>query len=91
MIGLVLALAFPAVSDEANKALRSAPKDIGAYVERRAECDHWAGEPGWDKAREAQINQALRDLKCDRLDATERVLRKKYAKRRDWVKLLTVE
>ncbi len=85
------ALAYPMFDAATNRALAKAPPEIGRYAERRAECNHWAGEPGWDKAREAQILKAMQDLKCDRLDATEAALRKKYAKRKDWVRLLAVD
>jgi hypothetical protein len=62
---LAAALTYPAFDAATNRALARAPAEIGRYAERRAECNHWGGEPGWDKARQAQIDKAMRDLKCD--------------------------
>ena len=88
---MAAALAYPALSDDANRALAKAPKDIGAYAERRAECEHWGGEEPYDKARGREIAAAVRALRCSRLEADERVLRKKYATHLGLVKLLTAE
>ncbi len=88
---LAAVLAFPALSADANRALAQAPREIGAYAERRAECEHWGGEEPYDKARLAQINRAVRDLRCERLDADRRALAWKYAKWPDWVRLLEAE
>jgi hypothetical protein len=88
---LAAVLAYPSLSDEANRALAKAPKDIGSYAERRAECEHWGGEEPYDKARGREIAAAVRVLRCERLDADGRVLRKKYAGRPGLVRLLAAE
>ena len=88
---LAAALAWPALSPDANRQLAKAPRDIAAYAERRAECEHWGGEEPYDKDRLAEINRAVRELRCSRLDADRRALARKYAKRKDWVRLLDAE
>jgi len=92
MILVVLAaLAYPALGDEANRALAKAPREIGVFLERKAECDHWGGEEPYDKDRLAQINQAVKALRCDRVTADEKALRRKYAKRPGLVRLLALD
>ena len=54
------------------------PSDVTAFVERRAGCHHWAGEEPYDAARGRQIAAAIRRSRCDRLDADEKILRKRY-------------
>jgi hypothetical protein len=88
---LAAVLAYPALNEEANRALANAPREIGAYAERRAECEHWGGEEPYDKARGRQIAAAVRALRCERLEADGRVLRKKYAGRPALVRLLAAE
>ncbi len=81
MLLIAAALAYPALGAEANRALAKAPRELGVFMERRAECDHWGGEEPYDKDRLAQINRAVKSLRCDRLQADETALRRKYAKR----------
>ena len=88
---LAAALAYPMFDAATNRALAKAPREIGAYAERRAECEHWGGEEPYDKARAREIERAVRGLRCERLEADEKALLRKYAKRPDWVRLLTVE
>ena len=54
------------------------PREIVRFLEQRAECEHWAGEEPYDKARRREINRALRDLGCLNLRAKEQRLRKRY-------------
>ena len=56
----------------------AAPRDVARYVERRAGCNHWAGEEGYDKARAAEINRNIRALKCEALDHDERRVQRRY-------------
>jgi hypothetical protein len=37
-------------------AADSLPRDVARYIERRDVCEHWRGEDGYDKERQAQIN-----------------------------------
>jgi hypothetical protein len=59
-------------------AAGSVPRDVARYIERRMMCNHWAGEEGYDAARRAQINKAVRDLRCTALARDERVLRQRH-------------
>ena len=52
--------------------------DVAQYVGRREGCNHWAGEEGYDADRRAQINKAISDLKCTRLERDEKLLRHRY-------------
>ena len=81
MLLIAAALAYPAPGAEANRALAKAPREIGVFMKRRAECDHWGGEEPYDKDRLAEINRAVKPLRCDRLQADEKALRLKYVKR----------
>ncbi len=54
------------------------PADITRYATRRAGCNHWAGEEGYDKARQADINRNIASLKCEALDSDEKRLTHRY-------------
>jgi hypothetical protein len=54
------------------------PKDVSAYVERRMGCNHWMGEEPYDAARRREIDKAIKDLACTRIDADERSLRQRH-------------
>jgi hypothetical protein len=63
-----------------NAARRTAPADVGAYMDRAEGCWHFAGEEAYDAARRAEIDRALAELKCSSLKAEEATLRRKYAR-----------
>ncbi len=54
------------------------PADVQRFIEQRQGCEHWAGEPGWDKARQKQIDEAVKEL-CTGTDAALAALRKRHA------------
>lgn len=91
ILAVIAALAYPALGSETNRALAKAPREIGVFLERRAECDHWGGEEPYDKGRLAQINRAVKALRCDRVAADEKTLRRKYARRPGLVRLLSLD
>ncbi|MGC1301832.1 MAG: hypothetical protein WA840_05605 [Caulobacteraceae bacterium] len=92
MLPTILALlAWPALSAPANAALARVPRELGAFMERRAECEHWAGEEPYDKGRAAEIDHAVKVLHCARVEADERALRRRYARRPDVLKVLGME
>lgn len=64
--------------DAVRKLEPHLPKDIVHFVEREMMCIHWAGEEPYDKARAAEIGQAVQTLRCQTLDGEEKALRKKY-------------
>lgn len=53
------------------------PTDLRRFLERREECDHWRGEAGYDKARQADIDRGVCRT-CTGTDAELARLRKKY-------------
>lgn len=55
------------------------PTEVFDFVGRRALCEHWSGEEGYDDDRKAQIADALTRLRCDALEADEAALQTKYA------------
>jgi hypothetical protein len=54
-------------------------KAIADYAARRAGCNHWGGEEGYDAARRAEIAKAAAALRCDRIDTDEAALLKRYS------------
>jgi hypothetical protein len=83
MLGLTGLLLLSQGDDAALRARVAAqPPAIRRYVERRAMCNHWGGEPAWDAGRQRQIDRAMRALRCAALDREEAALRRRYAHRR---------
>jgi len=64
------------------------PKDAAAVVERLSVCAHFANEEATDKARAREIEKAIRQYRCDRIDRDEAAIRKRYADHPDVVKEL---
>lgn len=60
--------------------LAQIPEDVKLFVERRLQCEHFAGEDQYDASRAAEINAAWRRLQCDRIDADEIRIRNKYTR-----------
>jgi hypothetical protein len=56
-----------------------APADVVDLVERYGGCNHWGGEEAYSEERRKEIEDGAKRLRCDRLDADQRKLRKKYA------------
>ncbi len=76
---LMPALLAVIVSASAAAAATAAlPGPVQAFVARRAQCQHWAGEEPYDAARRAQIDRAVRRLRCRRLAHDEAVLRRRF-------------
>jgi hypothetical protein len=78
----VLAVLTPAFADDdqdLDKLVATLPKDAAAVVNRRLECDHWAGEEPYDKARAREIARATTRNKCDSLERDEAAMLKRYA------------
>ena len=74
--------AMDAADARAHRELRAAPIAVRDFISRRAGCNHWGGEEPYDADRAAQIAAALRKLRCDRIEADERRIKRKYAKSR---------
>jgi len=58
---------------------RGLPSRVAAVVTRHAYCNHWADEEPYDRARAIHLEQAVKKLRCDRLDRDEASIRKRYA------------
>jgi hypothetical protein len=79
---VVLAVLTPAFADDyqdLDKLVAILPKDAAAVVNRRLECDHWAGEEPYDKARGREIARATIRNKCNSLERDEATMLKRYA------------
>jgi len=55
------------------------PADVKKLVDRREECNHWAGEEPYNKARSRQIDKAMNRLKCDSIAKEVQEMRAKYS------------
>jgi hypothetical protein len=80
LLAAVLGLLAPAsAEDDSRKLAAGLPHDAAAVVTRRAMCNHWAGEEPYDKERAREIARAIKQNKCESLDADEAAVRKRYA------------
>ena len=75
-----LLLLLPACSwaDEYADAVKGQPTDVARQIERIIDCNHWAGEEPYDKARQQEILQAIAKLRCEQLPQDEKKLKKRY-------------
>jgi hypothetical protein len=53
------------------------PVDVQSYLDRREACDHWRGEYGYDKERQADIDWSICQT-CPGSDGALALLKKKY-------------
>ena len=67
---------------QVQRELKSAPHAIRDFLERRAGCNHWAGEEPYDAERAAYIAKAVRELRCRQIEADEKLIKRRYAKSR---------
>lgn len=65
------------------------PRDVRVLIDRRLQCEHWAGEEPYDRARRRQINAAIRDLRCENVEREEARLAKRYSRSPTVLKALT--
>ena len=83
---LLLANAIP--TDGARTRVEGAPRKIAAFIERRAYCNHFLGEEPYDEARAAELEKAIRELRCKQIDRDERNLSRAYRNRPEIMRLL---
>ena len=57
----------------------ASPQEVRDFLQRRTDCQHWAGEEGYDAARRAEINAAYVKLRCATLAADEAALKARYS------------
>lgn len=80
---------FAAMTDaQIELAIKRAPADVRAVIERRQGCNHWVGEEPYDKDRARQIDEAIRQLHCVRIDRDVATMRRRYKARPALVRLL---
>lgn len=85
MLLLIAAAAMASATPQearVRRELHAAPHPVRAFLIRRAGCNHWGGEEGYDAERAAQIAEAARKLRCSRIEADERRIKRRYAKSR---------
>ncbi|HEX2559352.1 hypothetical protein [Phenylobacterium sp.] len=85
---LALAQDAPAPPDELQRRVEAAPEDVRAFVARRAECDHWAGEEPYEAERRADIEAAIAELRCAEIEEDEAALRARHRGRPDLLDVL---
>ncbi len=56
------------------------PPEVVDFVERYGGCNHWGGEEAYSVERRKEIEDGAERLRCDRLDADQRRLRRRYAR-----------
>jgi hypothetical protein len=64
------------------------PADVVRFVERYGGCNHWGAEEPYSKERRKEIEAGARRLRCNRLDADGKKLRKKYAGKPNVVRII---
>jgi hypothetical protein len=60
--------------------LRDLPAEVQGFIDRRANCNHWFGEDGYDAQRKAHIQSALNELRCADLERDETALKRRYGR-----------
>lgn len=76
------------VQDRAIEVASSVDPDVLDWVGRVRMCEHWGGEEGYDADRRRQIEDAVRALRCDAVDADGAALKARFADDRDTSALL---
>lgn len=71
-------------------AAHAPPAEVKAFLIRREQCAHWAGEDPYDRVRSSEINAAMRRLRCGNVDAEEKRMRRLHAHSPAMMKLLDV-
>jgi hypothetical protein len=67
------------------------PVEVSAFLERRNQCTHWADEEAYDDQRAAEIDKALKQLRCDNVEAEEADLRRRFAEAQTVLNALSAE
>jgi len=67
------------------------PHDVEALLDRRVQCEHWAGEEPYDGPRARKIEEAVQRLRCDSLETDESRIRLRYKRNPLVIKALESE
>jgi len=79
VVSLLLAAGNASAIDRLVEGFPDLPKDARAVAERGVGCMHFWGEiTGSDKERDKEVNRALKELKCDRVERDLATMRSKY-------------
>jgi len=81
LMAVAMASATP-LEVRVRREWHAAPRPVRAFLVRRAGCNHWGGEEGYDAERATQISDAARKLRCNRIEADEKRIKRQYAKSR---------
>ena len=76
----LLSVGLIAPAADLRARVESAPRDVEAFIVRRAMCNHFLGEEPYNKERAADLDRAIRELRCARLERDERGLRRTFRK-----------
>lgn len=85
LMAAAMASAIPAldpVEARVQRELKAVPFAVRDFLERRAGCNHWGGEEGYDAERAAQIAEAAHKLRCRQIEADEKRIKRQYTKSR---------
>jgi hypothetical protein len=89
LVFLCLAAAPAFASDDPVDALKKGqPREVRQLIDRLVGCTHFAGEEGYDAERRREIESAMKELRCDRLDRDEAAALKRYAKQPATIRVL---
>lgn len=75
---IVLATFAHADLNEVDAVKVGMPEDVAALVDRIVGCNHWSGEPPFDKDRTNEIKHVLSELKCGEIGSDIESMRAKY-------------
>lgn len=64
------------------------PHDVEAFLDRRAQCEHWTGEEPYDGPRAREIESVVQRLRCDSLETDEIRIRLRYKRNQSVIKAL---
>jgi hypothetical protein len=67
------------VNEPLLDAAMTVPTEVFDWLGRTQLCDHWQGEEGFDADRRAQIDTAVRTLRCEAVPADGAALKVRYA------------
>lgn len=86
----MMLIAMLLLADELPLRARMAalPRPVANFIERRADCNHWTGEEPYDAERRAEIERAIADLRCARIEKDEQGIRRRYRGNRAVITLL---
>jgi len=88
---LVAECAVAAPSEQQMEWLKTLPSDVRDFIGRRANCNYWLseetsyaertelGEDDYDSERAAQIQSALKRLRCGNVAKDEATIKQRYA------------